>query len=153
MRAKLGGALLVSGAVVSSLLVGVQPSHAALGTVSASGAVVTVTGTDAWDNVEVDSSALATHIEVTTSPEFAAGSGCTLDDDPATDLIICELESAGRVNIDTGGGNDMVRIGVHSSPNAHVVTQGGPGRDVLYGGPAIEEWHAGDGDDMLTPDP
>lgn len=153
MKPNLAGTLLMSGAVASTFLVGAPPSFAAVGTVSASGAVVTVAGTDAWDEIRINSAALATHIEVSTSPEFAAGPGCALDDDPATDLIICELESAGRVEIDAGGGTDFVWVDEHASPNTHIVTRAGTGDDQLYGGPAVEEWYGDDGDDRVVPDP
>ncbi|PUA81208.1 calcium-binding protein [Nocardioides currus] len=153
MRPKSGRVLLAGGGVVASLLVGAQPSHAAAGTVSASGSVVTVTGTDAWEVVTITSSVGATRIEVDTSPDFTAGSGCAPDDDPTTRLIVCLLPSAGTVQVDMSGGGDIVRVGADSSPDTRLVVRGGPGHDALYGGPTIEEWYGDDGDDMITPDP
>jgi Ca2+-binding RTX toxin-like protein len=152
MRLNWVGTVLVSGIVISTVLLGTRPSYAAVGTVSSDGVVVTVLGTDSQDFITIDSSAMATRIEVSTTPEFAAGPGCALDDDPSTDLVICELESAGTVDVDAGAGNDLVEVRGDSSPNARIIVDGGPGDDGWRGGPAVEEWNGGSGDDMMTPD-
>jgi hypothetical protein len=160
MGFKIGGNVIVASLLGTVALVAVPaPAMAATGTVTVSGSVVTVTGTELRDVITIHSADAARHIGVFAASsadgqhelmEYTAGAGCTADGPTYT--ITCELASAATINISVGDAVDTVTVDNAASPNTRVVTMGGPGGDYLYGGPAIEEWYGEDGTDVIHTD-
>lgn len=142
-------------ALVAATLVGTATSAQAAGTitVTVSGNVVTVIGSDLADSIGVRNECDGgTCPEVRVGVEtMTAGPGCSI----FYTTVTCDTPGSATVNISLGAGNDSYTTDHIRWQTGHltsIVVDGGPGNDTFIGADVPETFAGGDGDDRVQPD-
>ena len=155
MRCAARRSLGVAVTLTATLLVGVEPSYAATGSVRVVGSEVIVTGTDSAELISIDTSRRAGVVEVVTSPGFLAGAGCVPE--AGATRISCALPTGGGVVVEAGGGDDTVIGGaggeVLDGGSGDDLVDGRAGNDSVGGGPGADRLLGGADDDTVDGGP
>ncbi len=145
---------LVSLAVAAALLAAAAP--AALGaSAGKSGDVITVTGTNASERIEVTFDAVEGNYEIADldPSDVPPAPGCVEDDDN-NQSVDCPAAGTARFVVNLGGGVDGVQFTVPDANAVPARIDGGPGDDCgfvnLTGTIRDDEIDGGDGDDCLA---